>query len=93
MATHMPLSPEAKLKFNETAAIEFFWATEGLPYGYHNFLFGWIDTAELNWPPLLPVKFVPIVFSMLEDIIPDVVDVFLGQALNKRLGTHGLTMK
>jgi hypothetical protein len=30
---------------------------------------------------------------MLEDIIPDVVDVFLGQALNKRLGTKGLTLK
>jgi hypothetical protein len=44
-------------------------------------------------PPLLPVKLVPIVFSMLEDIIPDVVEVFLGQALNKRLGTKGLTLK
>ena len=32
-------------KFNELAAIDFFFKTEGLPYGYHNFLYGWIDTA------------------------------------------------
>jgi len=50
----MPLSPAAKAKFNEKAAQDFFFATEGLPYGYHNFLFGWIDTVEDNLPPLLP---------------------------------------
>lgn len=55
-------------------------------------MFGWIDTAERNWPPLLPVKLVPIVFSMLEKVVPDVVDIFLAQALNKRIGTHGLKM-
>jgi hypothetical protein len=89
---HMPLNAEARAKFNETAAREFFYETEGLPYGYHNFLFGWIDTAEHNWPPLLPVKLVPIVFSMLEKVIPETVDVFLAQALNKRIGTKGLNM-
>jgi len=42
---HMPLSPAAKAKFNEKAAQDFFFETEGVPYGYHNFLFGWIDTV------------------------------------------------
>lgn len=91
--THMPLSPEARAKFNETAAQEFFYQTEGLPYGYHNFLFGWIDTAENNWPPLLPPAFVPIVFSILEDFIPNTTDIFITQALNMRLGTSGLNLK
>lgn len=43
---HMPLSDEKRAQFNETAAREFFWRTEGLPYGYHNFLYSWIDTPE-----------------------------------------------
>ena len=73
----MPLSPEARAKFNETAAQEFFFQTEGLPYGYHNFLFGWVDTEIHNWPPLLPHKLIPIVFSLLETMAPDVTDVFI----------------
>jgi hypothetical protein len=89
----MPLSPEFRAKFNETAAQEFFYQTEGLPYGYHNFLFGWIDTAEDNLPPLLPPGFMPILFSMIEDFAPHTTDVFISQALNKRLGTEGLTIK
>jgi len=43
---HLPLKPEIRAKFNEQKAIEFFQQTEGCPYGYHNFLFGWVDTAE-----------------------------------------------
>ena len=91
--SHLPLSPEARARFNETAAMEFFLQTEGLPYGYHNFLFGWIDTPNSNFPPLVPHGFIPIVFSILEDFLPNVTDIFIGQALNKRLGTKGLTMK
>jgi hypothetical protein len=89
----MPLSPEARARFNETAAQEFFFKTQGLPYGYHNFLFGWIDTPLDNWPPLLPAGFMPILFSVLEDFIPDTVEIFYAQALNKRLGTTGLNVK
>lgn len=91
--SHMPLSPEARAMFNETAAQEFFFKTQGLPYGYHNFLFGWIDTPLDNWPPLLPGGFMPILFSVLEDFIPDTVNIFYAQALNKRLGTEGLNVK
>jgi hypothetical protein len=86
----LPLSPEARAKFNETAAIEFFKETEGLPYGYHNFLFGWIDTEYNNLPPLVPRGFLPIVLGILEGAQPDVVDVFFNQAINHRLGTTGL---
>ena len=76
-----------RAKFNETAAWEFYNKTEGLPYGYHNFLFGWVDTPINNWPPLLPPGLVPIVFSILEDFLPNTTNIFLDQALNKRLGT------
>lgn len=89
----MPLSPAARAKFNETAAHEFFNMTEGLPYGYHNFLFGWIDTPIDNYPPLLPAGLVTIVFSMIDKILPNVTDVFINQALNHRLGVKGLNME
>lgn len=72
----MPLSDEYRAKFNETAAQTFFNETEGLPYGYHNFLFGWIDTATDNWPPILSNEMVPILFAVLEKIKPDTVDIF-----------------
>ena len=62
--------------------------TEGLPYGYHNFLYGWIDTPLDNWPPLLPSYGVPIVFSILEKILPTTAFTFFTEALNKRLGVR-----
>jgi hypothetical protein len=74
----MPLSAEARAKFNETAAIEFFKMTEGLPYGYHNFLFGWIDTPEDNLPPLMPPGLVPIVLSIFEDFDNVTTNIFIG---------------
>ena len=75
--THMPLSPEARAKWNVTAAQEFFEEIEGIAYGYHNFLFGWIDTPAMNYPPLLAPGIVPIVFSILEEFSPSTVDIFM----------------
>ena len=73
---HMPLSDENRLVFNETAALEFFYQTQGLPYGFHNFLSSWFDTPYHNLPIYLPSDLVPIVFSALEDFLPDVIDIF-----------------
>ena len=90
---HMPLNSDARAKFNETAAIKIFLEMEGLPYGYHNFLFGWMDTSKDNLPPLLPPNLLPIVLSLYEDLDPASIDILFGQALNKRLGTKGLNLK
>lgn len=84
----MPLNAETRAKFNEEAAQEFFFQTEGLPYGYHNFLYGWVDTAEDNWPPIIPQFGVGIVFSILEKVMPETTYIFFTEALNKRLGTE-----
>lgn len=88
----MPLSDEMRKKFNETAAKEFFYKVEGMPYGYHNFLYGWVDTANENWPRVLPKALVPVVFSLLERIDKNVTDIFFSEALNIRLGTKGLNI-
>ena len=89
----LPLRKEVRAKFDEKAAQDFFYQTEGLPYGYHNFLYGWIDTAKDNWPPLMPNEFVPVVFAVLEKILPHTAYVFFTEALNKRLGTDGLDIE
>jgi len=48
-----------------TLAEQFFKEAEGLPYGYHNFLMGWIDTPKDNLPSLLDGNFVLAMFSYL----------------------------
>ena len=71
----MPLSPEARARFNETAAQEFFFKTQGLPYGYHNFLFGQFDTPTDNLPPLMPAGIVEIVLSLYENLDPTSINI------------------
>jgi len=90
--SHMPLSPEYAAKYNETAAREFFFETEGLPYGYHNFLYGWVDTPNDNWPVILPKNLVPVAFSLIEKFDKNLTDTFFSAGLNMRLGTENLTV-
>jgi hypothetical protein len=86
----LPLSAAAQAQWNDTSALAFFESVIGLPYGYHNFLFGWIDTPDNNYPPLMPPHLLPIAFSIFSDFMPSVTEIFIEQALNKRLGTEGL---
>ena len=87
----LPLKKEMADKFDEKKAYEYFKTVEGMPYGYHNFLFGWIDTAKDNYPPLLPAEFIPIGFQIFDSLLPSVGSMFIGEAINKRLGTQNLT--
>ncbi|KAF2288748.1 hypothetical protein GH714_012222 [Hevea brasiliensis] len=51
--TLLPLHPDVRAKFNETAAWEYALSMNGKPYGYHNMIFSWIDTIDGNYPPPL----------------------------------------
>jgi len=86
MNSYLPLKKEIADKFNETAARELFFEMEGVPYGYHNFMYGWVDTPEDNWPPLLPHHFVPILWSLVEAVDKPLADNMFTEALNLRLG-------
>lgn len=44
-------------------AVEFFKSVEGLPYGYHNFLFGWLDDVPKNIPPIATFDYIFIIFT------------------------------
>lgn len=82
----LPLTEESRKNFNVTAAAEYFKTLEGLPYGYHNFLLGWIDTPKDNYPEILDADFIMTAFSWLERVYEFPINRILTQSLNKRLG-------
>jgi len=91
---HVPLSPENKAKYNATAVYEYFLTVQGLPYGYHNFLFGWIDTANDNFPCMPPdynqcltLELVMVVSGIFDRLDKWLANRMFNEAFNKRLNT------
>jgi len=91
--TWIPLKKEIAQKFDADAAYTFFKTIEGPPYGYHNFLFGWLDTPDHSYPPLLAPQFLAPAFGIVEKISPYAAQSVYGDGLNKRLGTVNLTVE
>jgi hypothetical protein len=96
-AVHAPLTPEARARYNETAALEWFLTVEGLNYGYHTLLWGWIDTQYDNYPCLPPDwgtcltwDAMEVVFGWMDAWLPSIGDLLFNEAFNHRLGTTGL---
>jgi hypothetical protein len=89
MVSIFPLSPENQKKFNETAALEFFKSVEGHPYGFSNFIFGWIDGAH-NYPPPLSNQLIATVFALVDRLYPTGANIIYLDGLNLRLEQWGL---
>ena len=81
----LPLKKDMRDKFDEEKAIDFFYETDGLPYGLQNVLFSFIDTAEDNWPPLMPKGLLMLIAQLFEIKKPDSGALFFDQALNHRM--------
>jgi hypothetical protein len=47
---HVPLKASARAAFDEARAREWFESVQGLAYGYHSLLWGWVDTPSDNYP-------------------------------------------
>ncbi|KAI4321945.1 hypothetical protein MLD38_035267 [Melastoma candidum] len=88
----LPLHPDIRAKFNETAAWEYARSMDGMPYGYHNMIFSWIDTIDGNYPPPLDAHLVASVMTVWNQIQPAYAANLWNEALNKRLGTEGLEL-
>jgi hypothetical protein len=99
---HVPLTAQARAIFNETAAQQKFYELEGIPYGYHNFLFGWIDTPSDNYPCMPPdyeyclsSQAVHIASGLVDRLSKAIADKMYNQALthrvNKPWGTFNTT--
>ncbi|XP_078436715.1 uncharacterized protein LOC144707470 [Wolffia australiana] len=88
----LPLHPDMRAKFNETAAWEYARSMSGKPYGYHNLIFSWIDTIEGNYPSPLNGQLVASVMTMWNHLQPTYAPNLWEEALNKRLGTEALSL-
>ncbi|MCQ2816174.1 MAG: hypothetical protein MJ252_02800 [archaeon] len=89
----LPLSEEARAKFDEKKAVEWFKnGIEGLNYGYHNFLFTFIDTPDQNLPFVLTHEHFEFLFTILEKFSEPLATKMLGEGVNMRLGTKNLTL-
>lgn len=89
MVTILRLDPKYQAIFNNNInkALSFFNDVEGLPYGKHNFLYGWIDTTYNNYPNNLTHQFITNVASVASEynFAKHDIDIFATEALNKRL--------
>ncbi|CAK9150254.1 unnamed protein product [Ilex paraguariensis] len=88
----LPLRADLRAKFNKTAAWEYARSMVGKPYGYHNLIFSWIDTIDRNYPPPLDANLVASVMTVWNQIQPQYAANMWNEALNKRLGTQGLSL-
>lgn len=88
----LPLHPEVRARFNNTAAWEYARQMAGKPYGYHNMIFSWIDTVADNYPPPLDAHLVISVMSMWTRMQPAYAANMWNEALNMRLGTQDLDL-
>lgn len=92
----LPLHPDWRAKYDTEKAWDWFETVDGQPYGYANFLFGYIDTPEENYPQITGADAWASFIMMLNDIPiigEKAVDYVWTRALNKRLGTDGLHYK
>jgi len=95
---YLPLSAKYQKLFDEKKAYQWFKTVEGLPYGFHNMIFSWLDTPHDNYPPPLSSEFFMVLGQFVETIVRDFTGNnfttfdFVGQALNHRLGTKGLSI-
>ncbi|KNC48861.1 uncharacterized protein AMSG_04606 [Thecamonas trahens ATCC 50062] len=87
---HLPLKPAVRAALNESAMAAYLDEVVGTVYGFANFLVGWIDSPDDNYPEPLSLQLVGIVFALLEKISPPTAELMWNQMLNHRLNTTGL---
>mmetsp|Transcript_31101 Transcript_31101/g.28300 ORF Transcript_31101/g.28300 Transcript_31101/m.28300 type:complete len:376 (+) Transcript_31101:533-1660(+) len=87
--TWMPIRQDLRDKFDAEATLEWFNSVEGMPYGFENFLYGWIDTPNDNTPKILDPNWLPALFPIVEKVSSK-GGILFAPAMNKRVGTEGL---
>jgi hypothetical protein len=93
----IPLKPELRAQLDVSAMIQFFEEVQGMPYGWHNFIFTFIDSEWNNLPrPITPALF-EVVMGVAERMIPITkkgsVYNMLIQGLNHRLNSNCTTLQ
>ncbi len=68
---HLPLNEKKRKEFDAEKAWKFIDKMKGVPYGFHNFLFGYIDTPDKNLPSFTDLYFLNFALSLADSIIPE----------------------
>lgn len=89
----LPLTDAHQAKFDEAKAWAWYEEVTGDDYGYHNFLFGFIDDTDRNLPYTVDLDFASIVIETAQLIIPKTVNLIFMEAFNLRLGKQVDTVK
>jgi len=99
LVTLAPLSPEVRATFNQTAAWNYIQTQLNYSYGYMNFLWGWIDTMNENFPCVPPYpdnslclvwQHIEILTGLVEKVSPPIAETFYRQAFRLRLNNTQL---
>ena len=69
---YLPLNDKMVGIFDNNLAVKWFKKVEGMPYGYNNYLFCWIDTLENNYPFPLSSQFMEIGLSHVGLLFPEI---------------------
>ena len=90
----LKLNDENRAKFDVNKAWEFFNSIENFPYGMENILFSFLDTREGNTMQIASIESFIVVAQIMDHIKPTIpyFDTFIGESVNKRLGTTGLDL-
>ena len=90
---HLPLRDEYRDKLDIDKAWSWFEnEVEGLTYGFHNFVFSWIDTKTDSFPFVTTNEFEEFFFSLLYKIYPPFFELLGKEGMNFRLNTTDLDM-
>ena len=88
-----PLSNAARGAFAAAAAVEFAESLLHHPYGYHSYLFTWLDRIDLsNFPSPITPEALVVVMAVVDRLDPPISDKMWTQSLNHRLSTKSLTL-
>lgn len=89
----LPLKDEYQSLFDEKQAWEWFNQLSGNDYGFHNFLYGWLDSSSENLPYFIDLDFISMALEIYQIFRPQDVNLIFIEAFNKRLGTSASNIK
>jgi hypothetical protein len=92
MVAILPLKPEIRERFDVQKAYAWYKTVEGLDYGFHNFVFTWLDTERDNWPEWVESETLFFAIGLFDTVARKYADIMFGEGLNFRLGTKGLSL-
>jgi hypothetical protein len=90
----VPLSEEARARYDEQKVSDYFKSVEGFDYGFKTLVFGWLDTPSANFPCLPPDyssncltwELLEPLMGVIDRHIPQIGDMIWNPGMAMRMG-------